>query len=122
LKAGLLVSKQHEKPGKPGVPIMSNNPEEEFKNMDFNSAELSCKPILRRLMIPLTMVFALLLIGFITLITTQYDSRLNESSQWILKDATNEWVRALAEQSRSLAAVESVLIQDCSGLRTGKGC
>lgn len=91
---------------------MSNKTGGEFKKIDFNSQELSCKPILRRLMIPLTMVFVLLLIGFITLITTQYNSRLNESSQWILKDATNEWARALAEQSRSLAAVESVLIQE----------
>lgn len=92
-----------------GEPIMSNESGDAFKKIDFNSAEPSPKPVLLRLMIPLTIVPALLLIGFITLIAIPYDSRLNGFSQWIFEDGTGELARALAEQSRSPAAVIIVL-------------
>jgi len=85
---------------------------DDLMKTDFQLVQSPPKPILLRLMVPLTIALFLLLIGFITLITIQHDSRLNESSQWILKDATEELAQALAEQSRSLAAVESVLIQE----------
>jgi len=88
---------------------MSNESEDEFRKIDFNSAELSPKPVLLRLMLPLTIVPALLLVGFIALTAIPYAGRLNGSSPWILKGATGELVRGLAEQSRSPAAVIIIL-------------
>ncbi len=79
---------------------------------NFALTDLTPKPILRRLMIPLTMVLVLLLVGFATMMSLQQNNHLNASSQWVLKEATVELYRSLAEQSRSLAAVEAVLIQE----------
>lgn len=74
--------------------------------------QASPKPILWRLMAPLTIVLFLLIISFTTGISIHHSHHLNEYSRWILKGATDELSRALDEQSRALAAIEAILIQE----------
>lgn len=80
------------------------------------SAEASSKPVLQRLMFPLATVLFLLVAGIASLMTIQLTRQLNEFSRQILNGASGEFSRTLIEQSRALAAVEEVLVQD-AGLR-----
>jgi two-component system cell cycle sensor histidine kinase/response regulator CckA len=76
------------------------------------SVQASPKPILWRILVPLTVAIALVIVGFTIQISIQHNNQLKKSIQWILKDTTDELSRALAEQSGALAAVEAVLIQE----------
>ncbi|MFA7329487.1 MAG: PAS domain S-box protein [Candidatus Delongbacteria bacterium] len=75
-------------------------------------APVTPKPVLRRLLLPLAGVLLLLLAGMGALLSLQQDSRLRESGRRVLQDASSELSRALAEQTRSLLALEGVLVLD----------
>ncbi len=74
--------------------------------------QASPKPILWRLMVPLAIVLFLLVLGFTIGISIQHNHQLEESNQWILKEAINVLSGTLDDQSRALAAVEAALLQE----------
>ena len=79
-------------------------------------ADGSPKPVLRRLMLPLTAGLIMLGIGFAFYMVTQQNSRMNESSRALLNLISIDLQQSLAEESRSLAMFEDSLIQN-AGLR-----
>jgi PAS domain S-box-containing protein len=79
-------------------------------------SEASTQPVLRRLLIPLTTVLTLVVGGFTTVLYKAQHESLNQASQTMLKDVANEMSGLLAEQSRALAGMASVLLRG-KGLR-----
>jgi PAS domain S-box-containing protein len=74
------------------------------------------KLIQNRLLIPLFTILLLFITGFSVIIIIQEQNKLNESSMQAIRLVSTGMVRLLDEQSRALAAVQMVLLQD-AGLR-----
>ncbi len=72
----------------------------------------SAKPVLKRLMIPLTAVLLVLIAGYGVLLIIQHRERVNESSRQALKKVSSDFTLAMAEQARSLGAIQEALIHN----------
>ncbi|MHB8897595.1 MAG: PAS domain-containing protein, partial [Thermoguttaceae bacterium] len=84
--------------------------------------KVSARPILHRLMVPITASLLLVLASLGAVIVTLQNSRLDESSRQVVKETLSDFSQILAEQSRSLAALEDVLAHDtklCQALAAG---
>ena len=77
-----------------------------------SGAELSGKPIQRRLMTPLIAGLLLLLAGFGALLMEQQRIALKRASQGALADVSGDLAALVAEQSRTLAGLGQVLVGD----------
>ena len=75
-------------------------------------ADTSIKPIQRRLMIPLATILLLLACGFGALLLKQQRDSLNQSSEKMLAEVSNNLLVLTAEQSRTLAALGQTLLRD----------
>ena len=72
----------------------------------------SPKPLLRCLMVPLATVLLILVTAFGIVLVRQQNDRMDEASEWIMKEASGDLSRMVAGQSQALAAIEEVLIHD----------
>lgn len=70
------------------------------------------KPVQRRLLVPLAITMLILVGGFDALLLDVYHDGQNQASQLLLKRAAIELEESLAEQTGSLAAIESAIIRD----------
>jgi PAS domain S-box-containing protein len=75
-------------------------------------ADTSIKPIQRRLMIPLATILLLLVGGFGALLLKQQRDSLNQSSEKMLAEVSNNFRTLTNEQSRTLAALGQTLLRD----------
>jgi PAS domain S-box-containing protein len=84
------------------------------KNKIFSrdGVDISFTPVLKRLMIPLVCVFLLLAAGFTALMLHRQNTQLHNTGQRILAQADREFSRALDEQSRAMAAMLDILIEE----------
>jgi len=78
--------------------------------------DTSIKPVQRRLLVPLAVVLLLLVGGFSLVLVSTYKNNLDQSSEQVLEDASDELANAVVEQSEGLAALEEVFLRD-AGLR-----
>jgi PAS domain S-box-containing protein len=74
------------------------------------------RPVLRRLLAPLTGVLLLLVGGFGLVLVNTYKNNLNQLSEQVLEEAADELAEVLAEQFKDLAALQEVFLSD-AGLR-----
>lgn len=72
----------------------------------------SAKPVLHRLMVPLTVVLLVLIGVFGGVLIKQQKHQLNETTALIMKETSGDLARSLADQSRALIAIEDVLVHD----------
>ncbi len=78
------------------------------------------KPIQHRLMLPLTAMLLLLVSGFFAILLYIQDQKLKQGSQEKLTAVMHEFDMSLEDQSRSISALEDVLLYDKSMSRALK--
>ena len=86
------------------------NPEQ--ASSESNRKEILIKPVLRRLLIPLTAALLLLVGSFCLILVNTYKSNLDQSNEQVLKRASDGLAKALIGQSEALTAIEGVVLRD----------
>lgn len=77
-----------------------------------NHPSQSSKPILYRLMIPLSVTFLLLILGFSVALLIAHQQDMKQFSQHIMEDAGRSMTMALERKADMLSALEDVILTD----------
>ncbi|MBM9536349.1 PAS domain S-box protein [Desulfobulbus alkaliphilus] len=78
----------------------------------FRPIDVSPRPVLRRLMLPLAAMLLLLTAGFFVLLTIQHTLRLENLARQTVQDVEQDLHLLLEAQSKKLAALQEILILD----------
>lgn len=89
-----------------------NNSNPTKQKTDSATANISARPVQRRLLIPLLIVLLIMITGFVLAVQYSQKQSLDRSSQQILEGASRELQRGLNEQADALKALEDVLLRD----------